>query len=302
MRPHHLLRHVRRPPPHSTLPLSTRRFATRRILVPTTSSTPPAVDATSLPVLPITRTCPPPSTPPCCANPPQDEIDTASPLLGTAPFYKSHILLPTGKHDWPSNIAAPGSLAMRLKILAGAGTLVSCTSFAPTLASTSAGAPGPDAAGAPAAPEYVDFYPRALRAPLPPAGTTDDALKAWLQNPPTTPLAADADELATVLICSHASRDARCGAAAPGLEKEFRAVLEREGVADRVRVAGVSHLGGHKWAGNVVVYSRGWGAWYGRVGVGQVEGIVVETIMGGRLVGGGVLRGVVGAVVGDEVD
>jgi hypothetical protein len=102
-----------------------------------------------------------------------------------------------------------------------------------------------------------------------------------------------------VLICSHTSRDARCGAYYPVLKAEFERVLAERGVKG-VKVAATSHLSGHKFAGNVVVYMPGgWGVWYGRVGVEEVEGIVQETVLGGRVVGS-LLRGVVGRDV-DEV-
>ena len=61
------------------------------------------------------------------------------------------------------------------------------------------------------------------------------------------------------------------------------------------RVALVSHIGGHKFAGNVIVYvPPGWaagggelagrGIWYGRVEPRHVEGIVKETVLGGRVI------------------
>ena len=65
----------------------------------------------------------------------------------------------------------------------------------------------------------------------------------------------------------------------------------------------ISHIGGHKYAGNVVVYVppewkggdgvvgeigvsplSGMGIWYGRVGPEHVEGVVSETLVRGRVV------------------
>ncbi|PNS14415.1 Actin patches distal protein 1 [Sphaceloma murrayae] len=117
-----------------------------------------------------------------------------------------------------------------------------------------------------------------------------------------------------VLVCSHGGRDARCGVLGPVLIREFEGVLAREGVrvlteaeaeaeaeAEEkgeepgltARVAGISHVGGHKFAGNVIVYLprgmrgnglAGKGVWYGRVEPGHVEGIVRETVLGGRVI------------------
>jgi hypothetical protein len=75
----------------------------------------------------------------------------------------------------------------------------------------------------------------------------------------------------------------------------------------------ISHIGGHKFAGNVIIYVpptwdthalRGCGIWYGRVGPEEVEGVVGETVVGGRVVGdlfrGGV--GIGGRDLGREVE
>ncbi len=68
-----------------------------------------------------------------------------------------------------------------------------------------------------------------------------------------------------------------------------------------VNVGGISHVGGHKWAGNVIIYVppkyelvdhdlpivsplAGSGIWYGRVEPKHVDGIIKETILGGRII------------------
>ncbi|GAB7353402.1 hypothetical protein MBLNU459_g3876t1 [Dothideomycetes sp. NU459] len=78
-----------------------------------------------------------------------------------------------------------------------------------------------------------------------------------------------------VLICGHGGRDQRCGVLGPILQAEFEDKLERQNIkvlkdapaADAVeadaavegykptaRVGTISHIGGHKYAGNVIVY------------------------------------------------
>ena len=128
-----------------------------------------------------------------------------------------------------------------------------------------------------------------------------------------------------VLICGHGGRDVRCGLYGPLLRAEFEkrlpergvevltgavdAETEAEGGAAAVegaasgreyaaRVGLISHVGGHKFAGNVIVYLppglktvdgeahplAGHGIWYGRVEPKHVEGIVGETILRGRVI------------------
>lgn len=119
-----------------------------------------------------------------------------------------------------------------------------------------------------------------------------------------------------VLICGHNSRDTRCGAMGPILQSQFEDILKAYGQNSsarpdalgempKVRVGLVSHVGGHKWAGNVLMYFpqrknlpfaagsgkkedshplAGKGVWYGRVEPRHVEGIVSETIGKGRVI------------------
>jgi hypothetical protein len=115
----------------------------------------------------------------------------------------------------------------------------------------------------------------------------------------------------TVLICGHGGRDMRCGVMAPALESEFKRVLQARGFTsansdgttvddpNHANIGLISHVGGHKYAGNVIVYIppkmtvgissephplAGKGIWYGRIEPKHVEGLVDETILGGKVV------------------
>jgi len=122
----------------------------------------------------------------------------------------------------------------------------------------------------------------------------------------------------TILICGHASRDSRCGVMGPVLRDEFVRQLKIAGLAAKtsdvaaedqgissVNVGLTSHIGGHKWAGNVIIYFpwnwqlRDWsdtressaetslagrGIWYGRVEPKHVQGIVEETLLRGKVI------------------
>ena len=125
--------------------------------------------------------------------------------------------------------------------------------------------------------------------------------------------ARKADEI-LILICGHNGRDTRCGTLGPILKAEFEEKLQRqnipllrdppvaevvevdtevEGYVPTARVGLISHIGGHKWAGNVIVYIppsfkghalAGKGIWYGRVEAGHVEGIVAKTLLDGKVI------------------
>lgn len=69
---------------------------------------------------------------------------------------------------------------------------------------------------------------------------------------------------ALILLCSQKTRDARCGQSAPLLRKEFERHLRPLGLfrdLDDERPGGVgiyfiSHVGGHKYSANVMIYRR----------------------------------------------
>lgn len=125
-----------------------------------------------------------------------------------------------------------------------------------------------------------------------------------------------------VLICGHGGRDMRCGIMGPVLQKEFENKLPQAGLdvlqgpsidesvyapplpgaigepARTARVGLISHIGGHKFAGNVIIYLpptfkngagdphplAGHGIWYGRIEPKHVEGLIHETIINGNVI------------------
>jgi len=109
-----------------------------------------------------------------------------------------------------------------------------------------------------------------------------------------------------ILICGHGERDSRCGILGPILQKEFEEKLRSSKYAPKSQsttttttthseVSQISHIGGHKFAGNVIIYIppilekqghplAGRGIWYGRVEPKHVEGIIRKTIEEGVVI------------------
>jgi len=82
-----------------------------------------------------------------------------------------------------------------------------------------------------------------------------------------------------ILVCTHANRDKRCGRAGPqvvqALQKEITECLAVEAGADSLgayRVVGSSHIGGHKFAGTLLVYPEG--DWFGRVSKSSAKALL----------------------------
>lgn len=97
-----------------------------------------------------------------------------------------------------------------------------------------------------------------------------------------------------ILLCSHRTRDARCGVSAPLLKRELERHLRPLGLyrdQDDERPGGVgihfvSHVGGHKFSANVMVYRRveGQMIWLARIRPEHCEGIVKQTVLKGKVV------------------
>ena len=58
-----------------------------------------------------------------------------------------------------------------------------------------------------------------------------------------------------VFVCCHGSRDKRCGVCGPALITRFKEEIEGQGLDGQVAVSACSHVGGHKYAGNVIIFS-----------------------------------------------
>lgn len=97
-----------------------------------------------------------------------------------------------------------------------------------------------------------------------------------------------------VLLCSHKRRDARCGITAPLIKREFERHLRPRGLyrdPDDERPGGVgiffvSHVGGHKFSANVLVYRKKEQQmiWLARVRPEHCEGIVNYTLLQGKVI------------------
>lgn len=92
-----------------------------------------------------------------------------------------------------------------------------------------------------------------------------------------------------VFVCAHGSRDRRCGVCGPVLIEKFKEEISSQGLQDKVSVSPCSHIGGHKYAGNVIIFSRNihgevTGHWYGYVTPDDVSILLEEHIGKGEIV------------------
>jgi hypothetical protein len=114
-------------------------------------------------------------------------------------------------------------------------------------------------------PELITTY--IDNAPTTTTPLTSDPIRRSLQAPlPTASqlISRPSPRRALILLCSQKTRDARCGQSAPLIRKELERHLRPLGLfrdLDDERPGGVgiyfiSHVGGHKYSANMMVYRR----------------------------------------------
>lgn len=92
-----------------------------------------------------------------------------------------------------------------------------------------------------------------------------------------------------IFVCAHGSRDKRCGVCGPSLVSRFKDEIELRGHQNKVFVRPCSHIGGHKYAGNVIIFRSDnhgnvTGHWYGYVMPDDVSTLLEQHVEKGEIV------------------
>ncbi|KFK33673.1 hypothetical protein AALP_AA5G044900 [Arabis alpina] len=92
-----------------------------------------------------------------------------------------------------------------------------------------------------------------------------------------------------VFVCAHGSRDKRCGVCGPALMEKFEEEIGSRGLSGEIVVKPCSHIGGHKYAGNLIVFSPDStgnisGHWYGYVTPEDVPAMLDQHIAKGEII------------------
>ena len=196
-----------------------------------------------------------------------------APLPGSVSFYQRHLLVCTGQAEWPSHIDADGGFMQALsQAIAGRAAELARKVKVNACDEPSRGA-GCD----------LMVFPDAIRY----TGLTEADIPTLIEEHligdrpaahlPYLPLTGQ-----RILICVHTNRDPRCGFCGPLLADLFSRILAERGLDGQVAVHRTSHLGGHEYAGNVVLYPGG--DWYGYVTPSDVPRIIEKHIQGGQIV------------------
>ncbi|KAG0224280.1 palmitoyltransferase akr1 [Actinomortierella wolfii] len=70
-------------------------------------------------------------------------------------------------------------------------------------------------------------------------------------------------ERSAILVCTHGARDCRCGERGGDMYRILKDMVDQTGLSSAVKVYGVSHIGGHKYAPNTIIYPSG--DWHGNL-------------------------------------
>ncbi|KAH3666015.1 hypothetical protein OGAPHI_004204 [Ogataea philodendri] len=247
--------------------------------------------------------CPGPAVDTGCTHcelpkfPANKQIDYDRPLSKTKANPWKHILVLSGDPDyrnWPSRFeTAPGTVISEIQ----AHKRQIIDMFHPVLTSMTS------LQEKPATQDNVVFgiYPDGLRVEVP-RDKVEEFMIGYLSTIPENLDEADSKEMETlqnsfraqfasrplendlVLICGHLKRDVRCGELAPLIKSEFEKVIQLQGVGN-TQIGIVSHIGGHIYAGNVLIFKRnGDVIWYGRVLPEHVQGIVKLTLVENKII------------------
>ncbi|TKY50473.1 Altered inheritance of mitochondria protein 32 [Spatholobus suberectus] len=92
-----------------------------------------------------------------------------------------------------------------------------------------------------------------------------------------------------IFVCAHGSRDVRCGVCGPVLMEKLNEEIQLRGLKDEISVVACSHVGGHKYAGNVIIFCPGpdgkiMGHWYGYVTPDDVPALLDRQIAKGEVI------------------
>jgi (2Fe-2S) ferredoxin len=223
-----------------------------------------------------------------------EQIDVRNPLANSVNLYVRHVSLSTGTYDWPSTVKEdkdygpdqPGGSSFRLSQFAvdWATLLKPNKKLLYTKSSHSSERP------------CLHLYPDNLQVTFKSQHPPISEIETFMSHLNSSPFPSldfvNIKKLppGTVHIyaCTHNARDRRCGVIGQLVIRRLREYLASSSPSGmHVEVFGCSHVGGHKFAGNVAIYRPEWrqGVWYGRITPDDVEAIINKTVCEGKVLG-----------------
>ncbi len=195
-------------------------------------------------------------------------IDTVSALPGTVTPYDQHVVVCMGHQNWEVKVetgdAFVAALTRALKTAEDVG-FVKITAC--------------DAPPANAGMYDVLLYPANVKIT---GLTTADipTLLDVLRGEIDAPLEVETRRKPVWLVCTHRSRDNRCGELGEQVFSALDEALRAKNLRENVELWHSSHVGQHKFAGNLICYPGG--DWYGRVTPADAPALVDAELGAGK--------------------
>jgi (2Fe-2S) ferredoxin len=197
-----------------------------------------------------------------------------TPLPGTVKYYERHLFVCTGHADWPERIEHDGgflqilaetigfyALDMPLKV-----KMTACTD--PGLSDN-----GYDIMVFPDMVRYVGLETADLETFVI-DHLVGNKVSSSLHHQPLTGH--------HLFVCIHGRRDERCGQCGPPLTARLAVELKQRQLESAVTLHQTSHVGGHAYAGNLLIYPGG--DWYGYVTPENVSDLIEQHLIEGKIV------------------
>lgn len=206
-------------------------------------------------------------------------VDPSGCLAGTVKLYHRHLIVCTGRAEWPARIEVGGGYlqafaeAMRSVVNEDDIKLKLTASDEPSYPVTDNPRTGYDIFLYPDELRLIDVRPGLLPSLV-------ESLLMLKEIPESIEQEPILDK--AILVCCHGARDARCGQCGPPLAERFVTELSARKIKQGINVQRVSHVGGHAYAGNVLLYPGG--HWYGSVRTSDVAQIISEHVLNGRII------------------
>ncbi|KAJ3694735.1 hypothetical protein LUZ60_000112 [Juncus effusus] len=214
----------------------------------------------------------------------REEFGKAS-LVGTVAYFERHVFLCyKGPDVWPSHVESSESDRLP-RLLAGAISSKKGAMKKKTRLTICEGEDGTDSSNG-----DVLIFPDMIRYRRLTHFDVDNFVEEVLvKESEWLPGSAEAITGAYVYVCAHGSRDKRCGVCGPALIDKFKEEVGLRGLEGQVSVSACSHIGGHKYAGNVIIFAKGengevTGHWYGYVAPDDVALLLDQHIIKGEVI------------------
>lgn len=195
-------------------------------------------------------------------------------LPGTVKFYERHLFVCTGHTDWPERIELGGGFLQSLAETIG----LYAADMPLKVKMTACDDPGLTEKG-----YDILVFPDMVRYVGVETADIPILVADHLVGNEISPrLRSEPLAGKHVFVCVHGRRDERCGHCGPPLVERFQDELARRGLAESVALRRSSHVGGHAYAGNVLIYPAG--DWYGFVTPEVVPQLIEDHLVGETIV------------------